>query len=42
MSIQIQLYADFSGLTDIAIGIGLLFGIEAPENFDAPYLLDQY
>ncbi len=33
----VQLYADFSGLTDIAIGIGLLFGIESPENFDAPF-----
>jgi hypothetical protein len=33
----VQLYADFSGLTDIAIGIGLFFGIEAPENFDAPF-----
>jgi D-alanyl-lipoteichoic acid acyltransferase DltB (MBOAT superfamily) len=31
------LYSDFSGLTDIAIGSGLLFGIEAPENFMAPY-----
>jgi hypothetical protein len=33
----LQLYADFSGLTDIAIGSGLLLGIEAPENFDAPF-----
>jgi D-alanyl-lipoteichoic acid acyltransferase DltB (MBOAT superfamily) len=34
----IQLYTDFSGLTDIAIGIGLLFGFKGPENFDLPYL----
>lgn len=34
----LQLYADFSGLADIAIGAGLLLGIEAPENFDAPFL----
>lgn len=33
----LQLYADFSGLTDIAIGIGLLFGVEAPENFNRPF-----
>jgi alginate O-acetyltransferase complex protein AlgI len=33
-----QLYADFSGLTDIAIGLGRLVGIEAPPNFDAPFL----
>jgi alginate O-acetyltransferase complex protein AlgI len=33
----LQLYADFSGLTDIAIGSALLFGIESPENFDAPF-----
>jgi alginate O-acetyltransferase complex protein AlgI len=34
---SLQMYADFSGLTDIAIGIGLLFGITGPENFDRPY-----
>lgn len=33
----IQLYADFSGLTDIAIGSALLFGIESPENFNHPF-----
>lgn len=33
----LQLYADFSGLVDIAIGVGLLFGITSPENFDAPF-----
>jgi alginate O-acetyltransferase complex protein AlgI len=35
---SIQLYADFSGITDIAIGNGLLFGVRGPENFDLPYL----
>jgi alginate O-acetyltransferase complex protein AlgI len=34
---SLQLYADFSGITDIAIGLGLLFGIRGPENFDLPY-----
>jgi D-alanyl-lipoteichoic acid acyltransferase DltB (MBOAT superfamily) len=33
----LQLYADFSGLADIAIGSGLVLGIEGPENFDAPF-----
>ena len=33
----IQIYADFSGYTDIAIGVALLMGIEFPQNFDAPY-----
>jgi alginate O-acetyltransferase complex protein AlgI len=33
----IQIYADFSGYTDIAIGVALLLGIRFPENFDAPY-----
>jgi len=33
----IQVYMDFSGLTDIAIGAGRMFGIEAPQNFDAPF-----
>jgi len=33
----LQLYADFSALTDIAIGTGLLFGIRGPENFNRPF-----
>ncbi len=33
----IQIYADFSGYTDIAIGIALLLGIRFPQNFDRPY-----
>jgi alginate O-acetyltransferase complex protein AlgI len=33
----IQIYADFSGYTDIAIGVALLLGFRFPENFDAPY-----
>jgi D-alanyl-lipoteichoic acid acyltransferase DltB (MBOAT superfamily) len=34
----LQLYMDFSALTDIAIGVGLLLGIESPENFDRPFM----
>ncbi len=33
----LQMYADFSALTDISVGAALLFGIVAPENFEAPY-----
>jgi alginate O-acetyltransferase complex protein AlgI len=33
----IQIYADFSGYTDVALGSSLLFGYKLPPNFDAPY-----
>ncbi len=33
-----QLYFDFSGYTDMARGLALLFGYQLPENFDHPYL----
>ena len=33
----LQLYADFSGYTNIALGIGKLFGVEGPPNFHAPF-----
>ena len=33
----VQIYADFSGYTDIAIGIALLLGFRFPQNFDRPY-----
>ncbi len=32
-----QIYFDFSGYTDMALGIGLLFGIVLPQNFAVPY-----
>jgi len=32
-----QIYCDFSGYTDVAIGSALLLGYRFPENFDAPY-----
>ncbi|MEO1440049.1 MAG: MBOAT family O-acyltransferase [Chloroflexota bacterium] len=34
----LRLFFDFAGYTDIAIGIGILFGVQLPENFKAPYL----
>lgn len=33
----VQIYCDFSGYTDIAIGLALLLGFRFPINFDAPY-----
>jgi D-alanyl-lipoteichoic acid acyltransferase DltB (MBOAT superfamily) len=33
----VQIYADFSGYTDIAIGLALLLGFRFPTNFDRPY-----
>lgn len=33
----VQLYADFSGYSDIAIGSARLLGFDIPENFDRPY-----
>jgi alginate O-acetyltransferase complex protein AlgI len=32
-----QLYYDFSGYSDMAVGLGYLFGIRIPQNFNAPY-----
>lgn len=34
---SLQVYADFSGYTDIAIGLSLLLGYTLPANFDSPY-----
>lgn len=32
-----QIYFDFSGYSDMAVGLGLLFGFKLPENFNHPY-----
>ena len=32
-----QIYFDFSGYTDMALGLGLIFGLKLPENFRSPY-----
>lgn len=37
LSYSFQLYFDFSGYCDMAIGIGLMFNIKLPLNFNAPY-----
>ena len=38
VSYTFVIYCDFSGYSDMAIGIGLLLGFEAPQNFNRPYL----
>ncbi len=37
LSYTFQLYFDFSGYTDMAIGVALLFNIKLPINFNSPY-----
>ncbi len=34
---SLQVYVDFSGYTDIAIGVALLMGFRLPQNFNSPY-----
>jgi len=35
---MVQIYCDFSGYSDIAIGSARMLGVRLPENFDKPYL----
>ncbi len=37
LAYTLQLYFDFSGYSDMAIGLALLFGVRLPLNFDSPY-----
>ena len=38
VAFSLHIYFDFSGYSDMAIGIGSFFGLDLPENFDYPYL----
>ena len=38
IAFTMQLYFDFSGYTDMALGIGYMLGYELPDNFNDPYL----
>ena len=38
LSYSLQLYFDFSGYSDMAIGLALMFGFRFPENFNYPYV----
>ena len=35
---SLQLFYDFSGYSDMAVGVGNMFGISCPKNFDYPYI----
>ncbi len=37
LAYSLQLYLDFSGYSDMAIGLGEMFGFSLPENFNNPY-----
>jgi alginate O-acetyltransferase complex protein AlgI len=37
LSFALQIYFDFSGYSDMAIGLARMFGVKFPENFDSPY-----
>ncbi len=37
LAYALQIYFDFSGYSDMAIGLGLMFGIRLPLNFNSPY-----
>ncbi len=37
LAFSFQIYFDFSGYSDMAIGLGRIFGFEFPENFNYPY-----
>jgi alginate O-acetyltransferase complex protein AlgI len=37
LSYSFQIYFDFSGYSDMAIGLGMIFGFHFPKNFDRPY-----
>ncbi|SED49910.1 D-alanyl-lipoteichoic acid acyltransferase DltB, MBOAT superfamily [Rhizobiales bacterium GAS191] len=37
LAYTVQLYADFSGYSDMAIGLARMFGVKLPANFDSPY-----
>lgn len=39
---SLQIYFDFSGYSDMAIGLGQVFGFRFPENFNFPYLSQSF
>ncbi len=38
MAVALQIYFDFSGYSDMAIGLGRMFGFRFPENFNYPFI----
>ena len=37
LAYTLQIYFDFSGYSDMAVGLSLMFGVQLPLNFDSPY-----
>ncbi len=37
VAFMLQIYFDFSGYSDMAVGLGAVFGFDFPENFRYPY-----
>ena len=42
MAFAFQVFFDFAGYSDVAIGLALIFGIQLPRNFDAPFRSHQH
>jgi D-alanyl-lipoteichoic acid acyltransferase DltB (MBOAT superfamily) len=42
VAFMLYLYVNFSGYMDVVIGLGLLFGLKLPENFNSPLLARNY
>ncbi len=42
LAFALQVYFDFSGYSDMAIGLARMLGVRFPENFDSPYQCDQH
>ena len=40
ISYTIQIFFDFSGYTNMAVGLGMMMGIRLPENFNFPYIAE--
>ena len=38
----LRIYFDFSGYSDMAVGLGLLFGVRLPANFNAPFRVSNF
>ncbi len=37
LAYSVQIYFDFSGYSDMAVGLGMMFGFKFPQNFNSPY-----
>jgi D-alanyl-lipoteichoic acid acyltransferase DltB (MBOAT superfamily) len=37
LAYTLQIYFDFSGYSDMAVGLGMMFGVKLPVNFNSPY-----